>query len=262
MSKLFALAIAAAWAWVSAAAAATPEYGYRVVHTYPHDTSAFTEGLFYLDGHLYESTGQNGRSEIRKEELATGKVLQRQSIPPQFFGEGIVAWEDRLYELTWQSHVGFVYDLDTFRPLAKFGYPGEGWALTRDDRRIIMSDGTPELRLLDPATMKELGRLKVTDEGRPVVNLNEVEVVKGEILANVWETNRIARIDPKTGHVTGWIDLSGLLSPTESPADSNGVLNGIAYDAKGDRLFVTGKLWPKLFEIKLVRKPAAKARRD
>jgi glutamine cyclotransferase len=235
---------------------AAPEYGYRVVRAFPHDRTAFTEGLFFLDGFLYESTGLEGRSSIRKERLETGEVLQSRTVPAQYFGEGIVAWKDRLIELTWQSQVGFLYDLSTLAPFADFHYPGEGWALTRDDHRLIMSDGTAELRFLDPDTLKELGRVKVTDEGRPVTNLNELEYVKGEVLANIWQTNRIARIDPATGKVVGWIDLTGLLSDADRAAAPVDVLNGIAYDAKADRLFVTGKLWPKLFEIKLVPKGA------
>ena len=233
--------------------AATPQYGYRVVHTYPHDRTAFTEGLFMQDGFLYESTGLEGRSSIRKEKLETGDVLQSRTVPPQYFGEGVVAWKDRLIELTWRSQVGFVYDLASLAPLAQFQYPGEGWALTRDDHRLIMSDGTSELRFLDPETLKELGRVRVTDEGRPVDQLNELEYVKGEVFANIWQTDKIARIDPKTGKVLGWIDLSGLLSDEDRKAAPVDVLNGIAYDARTDRLFVTGKLWPKLFEIKLVR---------
>ncbi len=264
--RLLAAALAAAALtapiFASSACAAVPEYGYRVVHVYPHDRSAFTEGLFYLDGFLYESTGLEGRSAIRKERLETGEVVQSRSIAPEYFGEGIVAWKGRLIELTWKSQVGFIYDLATLAPFADFHYPGEGWALTRDDHRLIMSDGTPELRFLDPDTLKELGRVTVTDEGRPVANLNELEFVKGEVYANIWQTDLIARIDPKTGHVVGWIDLSGLLSDQDRAAAPVDVLNGIAYDAAHDRLFVTGKLWPKLFEIKLVPKtPPAKRRR-
>ncbi len=239
---------------VTAAQAKVPEYGYRVVHVYPHDRSAFTEGLFYQDGFLYESTGLNGRSAIRKERLETGEVLQSRPVPPQYFGEGIVAWKDRLIELTWQSQVGFLYDLSTLAPFADFHYPGEGWALTKDDHRLIMSDGTPDLRFLNPDTLQEIGRVTVTDEGKPVRNINELEYVKGEVYANIWQTDRIARIDPKTGHVVGWIDLAGLLPEADRRAAPVDVLNGIAYDAAHDRLFVTGKLWPKLFEIKLVRK--------
>jgi glutamine cyclotransferase len=236
------------------AAAATPVYGYRVVHAYPHDPHAFTEGLFYLDGDLYESTGLEGHSSIRRVELATGKVLQSREIAPQYFGEGIIAWKDRLVELTWRSQIGFVYDLKTFQPISSFRYPGEGWALTRDDHRIIMSDGTADIRFLDPDTLQETGRIHVTDQGRPVRNINELEWVKGEIFANIWQTDLIARIDPQTGAVLGWIDLSGLLRPQEVQGEVD-VLNGIAYDAAHDRLFVTGKLWPKLFEITLVRRP-------
>jgi glutaminyl-peptide cyclotransferase len=239
------------------ASAAVPAYGYQVVRAYPHDTQAFTEGLFYLDGQLYESTGLEGHSSIRRVELETGRVLQEREIAPQYFGEGIVAWKDRLVELTWQSHIGFVYDLKSFSPISSFQYPGEGWALTRDDHRLIMSDGTPDIRFLDPDTLAETGRIHVTDEGRPVGNLNELEWVKGEIYANIWQTDRIARIDPQSGKVVGWIDLSGLLKPEDIRGQVD-VLNGIAYDAEHDRLFVTGKLWPKLFEIKLVRrKPRA-----
>jgi glutamine cyclotransferase len=238
-------------------AAAAPEYGYRVVKTYPHDPSAFTEGLFYEGGFLYESTGLEGHSSVRKERLETGEVVQSRQVSDRYFGEGIVAWKNRLIELTWKSQIGFVYDLASFSPLAQFHYPGEGWALTSDGRRLIMSDGTDRLRFLDPDTLKETGHVEVTDEGRPVPELNELEFVRGEVLANVWQTDRIARINPKTGKVVGWIDLSGLLSPGERSLGPVDVLNGIAYDAKGDRLFVTGKLWPTLFQIELVRKPAA-----
>ncbi len=228
------------------------QYGYEVVHTYPHDPGAFTQGLFYLNGFLYEGTGLPGESSIRKVRLETGEVLQKRDVPDPYFGEGIIAWKDRLLELTWQAQAGFIYDLGSFAPQGEFRYPGEGWGLTQDGKRIIMSDGSPELRFWDPETLKELGRITVTDEGRPVSDLNELEWVKGEIYANIWQTNRIARIDPKTGKVVGWIDLTGLLSPAES--QDVDVLNGIAYDAEHDRLFVTGKLWPKLFEIKLVKK--------
>ncbi len=250
------VALAATLAFGANASAAAPEYGYRVVHAYPHDPNAFTEGLFYLDGFLYESTGEEGHSAVRKEELETGKVLLSRAIPPTLFGEGIVAWKDRLYELTWQSQVGFIYDRATLTPFARFSYPGEGWALTRDDKRIIMSDGTPELRFLDPDSLKEIGRIKVTDEGRPVSDINELEYVKGEVYANIWKTNRIARINPASGKVVGWIDLTGLLPANERPPTQEAVLNGIAYDAKADRLFVTGKMWPKLYEIKLIPKGA------
>jgi glutaminyl-peptide cyclotransferase len=233
--------------------AATPVYGYRVVHVYPHDTSAYTEGLFYKDGYLYESTGEAGESTVRKVELETGKVLQRHDVPDAYFGEGIVDWNHELIQLTWKSELGFVYDLGTFRQQRTFRYPGEGWALTRDSKHLYMSDGSPVLRVLDPNTLTATGSIMVTDNGEPVTNLNELEWVKGEIYANVWMTNRIARIDPTTGHVTGWIDLSGLLDVSRLPDPGNDVLNGIAYDEQHDRLFVTGKRWPKLFEITLVK---------
>jgi glutaminyl-peptide cyclotransferase len=247
---LLALAV---WA-IAAVANAAPVYGFKVVKTYPHDTGAFTEGLFWQNGFLYESTGLEGRSSIRKVDLATGKVLQRRDIPGAYFGEGIVAWKGKLIELTWQNQIGFTYDLTTFKQTGVFRYPGEGWALTRNDKQLIMSDGTPQLRFLDPETLRETSRLTVTDDGKPVANLNELEWVKGEILANIWQTQRIARIDPKTGKVKGWIDLSGLLDVRSPGPDQPDVLNGIAYDAAKDRLFVTGKFWPRLYEIKLVAK--------
>lgn len=236
--------------------AAIPVYGYRVVHVYPHDTSAYTEGLFYKDGFLYESTGEKGASTVRKVQLETGKVLQRHDLPAQYFGEGIVAWNGELIQLTWQAQTGFVYGLDDFKPRRTFSYPGEGWALTRDAHRIYMSDGSPVLRILDPATLASVGSIMVTADGVPVTNLNELEWVDGEIYANVWLTNRIARIDPASGHVVGWIDLTGLFDVSTLPVPMNDVLNGIAWDARGKRLFVTGKHWPKLFEIELVEQPA------
>jgi glutamine cyclotransferase len=236
------------------ASAAAPVYSYQVVHTYPHDRKAFTEGLFYLNGYLYESTGPYPRSQIRKEDLATAKVMRSRDLTPaNLFGEGIVAWKGHLIQLTWQTGIGFVYDLATFKPLRKFRYPGEGWALTRNDHDLIMSDGTPDIRFLDPESLKETHRITVTLDGRPVQRLNEVEWVKGEILANIWMTNYIVRIDPKTGLVDAVIDLTGLLPEKDQSGDRDDVLNGIAYDAKMDRLFVTGKRWPSLFEIRLVK---------
>jgi glutaminyl-peptide cyclotransferase len=235
--------------------AAIPTYDYQVVRSFPHDPTAFTEGLFYLNGYLYESTGLDGHSQIRKVELATGRVLRSRDLNPQYFGEGIVAWKDRLIQLTWTNEVGFVYDLASFRLKRRFAYPGQGWALTQDGRRIIMSDGTPDIRFLDPETLKETGRITVTADGRPVANLNELEWVKGELFANIWLTNTIARIDPATGKVTGWIDLTGLIGPGDVGSSGDDVLNGVAYDAKGDRLFVTGKRWLRLFQIRLVKRP-------
>jgi len=260
MVRLAGLAAAFALAQAPAggsALAAVPVWGVSIVHVYPHDRTAFTEGLFYQAGYLYESTGLNGLSTVRKVDLASGRVLQSHAIGRQFFGEGIVAWKDHLIQLTWRSHVGFVDDFSTFSELRRFSYAGEGWALTQNGRQIIMSDGTPQLRFLDPDTLKEVRRLTVTADGQPVKNLNELEWVKGEILANIWLTNFIARIDPRTGKVTGWIDLTGLMNPAELGGDPDAIPNGIAYDAAGDRLFVTGKRWPKLFEIKLVKRGGA-----
>ncbi|WP_266158254.1 glutaminyl-peptide cyclotransferase [Dyella silvatica] len=240
-----------------AAQAAVPVYSYKIVQVYPHDTGAFTEGLFYKDGYLYESTGEPGKSSVRKVELKTGKVLQRHDVPAQYFGEGIVEWKNKLVQLTWRSEIGFVYDFASFKQQRTFTYPGEGWALTRDDRHLYMSDGSSVLRILDPDTLASTGSIMVTADDVPVVNLNELEWVKGEIYANVWMTNRIVRIDPASGHVTGWIDLSGLMDNRQLPNSFNDVLNGIAYDAEHDRLFVTGKHWSKLFEIKLVPRVTA-----
>jgi glutamine cyclotransferase len=233
------------------ARAATPIYDVDIVHSYPHDTAAFTEGLFYLNGYLYESTGLEHHSSIRKVRIDTGAVLQKVDVPAQYFGEGIVNFGDDLIALTWKSQVGFVYDLATFKPQKQFHYRGEGWALTQDGKQLIMSDGTSELRFINPQTLLETSRLSVTLDGKPVHNLNELEWVKGEIYANVWQTNWIVRIDPHSGNVVGLINLIGLLGPSEKVSSPDGVLNGIAYDAKGDRLFVTGKNWPKLFEIRL-----------
>ena len=238
--------------------AETPVYGYTVVHTYPHDTGAFTEGLFYLDGYLYESTGLVGHSTIRKVNLKTGEVLQLGHTPMPDYGEGIVAWKHRLIQLTYQSEHGYIFDLDTFKQIGMFDYRGEGWALTHDGHHILMSDGTAAMRVLDPETLKQIDTINVVADGQPVINLNEIEYVKGQIYANVWLTNRIARIDPATGNVVGWIDLTGLgPKPNETIDPTNDVLNGIAYDAKHDRLFVTGKRWPLIYEILLTAPHAA-----
>jgi len=233
------------------AGADIPTYTYQVVRSYPHDPGAFTQGLEYVNGNLYEGTGLKGRSSIRKVKLETGEVLQRHDVSSEYFGEGITIWKNDLIELTWQSGTAFVYDSSTFQERRAFKYLGEGWGLTHDDVNLIMSDGTDRLRLLDPITFAERRRIQVTAGGVPVRNLNELEVVKGEIFANIWQTNMLARIAPD-GRVVGWIDLSGLLAPAERTRVD--VLNGIAYDRTNDRLFVTGKLWPKLFEIKIVEK--------
>ena len=246
-------ALAACACGPASQAGSVPEYTYQIIHTYPHDPLAFTQGLLYLDGVLYEGTGLEEQSSIRKVKLETGEVLQKRDLPGQYFGEGIIVWKDRLLELTWKAEKGFIYDLSTFTPKGEFPYPGEGWGLTTDGKSIIMSDGSANLRFWDPETLKETRRITVTDEGHPIAELNELEWVKGEIYANVWQMDRIARIDAKTGNVVGWIDCRGLLTPGDR-TEKTDVLNGIAYDAKGDRLFVTGKLWPKLFEIKLVKR--------
>ena len=234
------------------AQAAVPVYGYRIVHVYPHDTGAYTEGLFYRDGYLYESTGKVGASTVRKVALETGEVVQRHAVPAPYFGEGIVDWKHQLIQLTWRAQTGFVHDLASFKLRRTFTYPGEGWALTRNDKHIYMSDGSSVLRILDPDTLATIGSLMVTADGVPVTNLNELEWVDGEIYANVWLSNRIARIDPATGQLTGWIDLTGLLDVGKLPDPANDVLNGIAWDAEHHRLFVTGKCWPRLFEIELL----------
>ena len=229
----------------------TPVYTYRVVNTYPHARDAFTQGLVFDDGLLYEGTGNYGSSTLRKVELETGRILQTRELPPKYFGEGITIYEDKIIQLTWQSHLGFVYDKPSFRLLRDFRYPTEGWGITHDKSRLIMSDGTSILHFLDPETFEETGRIQVKDGSRPVGGLNELEYVRGEIYANVWPTDRVARISPQTGRVVGWIELGGLLTREDltRPVD---VLNGIAYDSKRGRLFVTGKWWPRLFEIEIV----------
>jgi glutamine cyclotransferase len=230
--------------------------GYTLVKEYPHDPNAFTQGLFWLDGHLWESTGLTGRSTIRQVRLEDGKVLRSVPIPAGRFGEGMAPWGKEMISLTWQHGEAYRWDRATFRQTGTFRYLGEGWGLTQNGRDLIMSDGTAELRFLDPATFKERRRITVTADGQPVTQLNELEWVKGEILANVWMSPVIARIDPKTGNVLGWIDLAPLVR--QWARNEEAALNGIAYDPAKDRLFVTGKNWPRLFEIKLT--PAAASR--
>jgi len=232
---------------------------YKVINTFAHDKQAFTQGLAFDDGFLYEGTGLYGRSTLRKVELETGNILQTHELPAEFFGEGITIYRDKIIQLTFQQNVGFVYNKDTFELLRKFNYPTEGWGITHDGNRLIMSDGTDKLYFLSPDTFEVLGSIEVRDVGSTsslqkntvVQGLNELEYVKGEIYANIWPTERIVRIDPMTGQVVGWIHMGGLASlmGASQPID---VFNGIAYDAASDRLFVTGKLWPKIFEIKLV----------
>lgn len=227
---------------------ATPIETYRVVHVYPHDDSAFTQGLVFVGGMLYESTGLKGQSSLRMVDLQSGRVLQKHDLPAQYFGEGLTDWKNDLIQLTWQAHLGFVYDRFSFRVLRTFTYPWEGWGLTHDSQHLILSDGTSVLHLLDPITFRSVGKITVTDQGKPVLNLNELEYIHGEIYANVWQTDEIARISPKTGKVSAWINLVGLL-PTSERQNPDAVLNGIAYDGKRNKIFLTGKLWPKLFEI-------------
>jgi glutamine cyclotransferase len=237
-----------------ALASAHAQDAYQVIHTYPHDAQAFTQGLIYLDGHLYESTGLEGHSSLRMEDLETGRILQFQDVP-KYFAEGLTNWGSTLIQLTWQSHIAFVYDRFSFHLLRTLPYTSEGWGLTQDGHSIILSDGSATLRFLDPTTFHVLRRVTVTDHGKPIDQLNELEYIHGQIYANIWYSDRIVRISPATGKVLGFIDLTGLL-PAAERSDPNAVLNGIAYDSENDRLFVTGKLWPKLFEIRVVPKPA------
>ena len=249
--------IATTLVWAQArkgvAPATVPTYGYRVVHTYPHDPRAFTQGLEFREGFLYEGTGLYGRSSVRKVDLETGKPVEQIPIDSKYFGEGITVLNRQLIELTWTTKIGFVYDQGSFRLIRSFNYEGEGWGLANDGQQIYMSDGSPDIRVWDPVTLTEKRRITVRDSGTPVKELNELEWVRGEVYANVWQTDRIARISPADGKVVGWIDLTGIL-PASERSSGDAVLNGIAFDPLGSRLFVTGKLWPKLFEIEVVPK--------
>ena len=236
------------------APAQTPIYSYDVVNTWPHDHNAFTQGLIYLDGELLESTGLEGRSSLRKVELKTGAVLKQVNLSNQYFAEGLATLGGKLYQLTWQNHKCFVYDLESFKLEKEFTYDGEGWGLATDGQSLILSDGTDQIRFLDPATFQVTRTIKIWDHGHPIPRLNELEYIKGKIFANVWLTDYIVCIDPDTGTILGVIDFHGLLSPEEHNAGAD-ILNGIAYDSAGDRLFVTGKLWPKLVEVRLKSKP-------
>jgi len=233
----------------------TPEYTFKIIHTFPHDPGAFTQGLAFRDGFLYEGTGRMGHSSLRKVRLETGEVLEQVNLSPDLFGEGIALYENEIIQLTWLSGRGFVYDLSDFHLLREFSYKGEGWGLAtngapgRDE--LFMSDGTPEIRVLDAGTLAEKQRFTVRDGDKPIDQLNELEYVEGELFANIWKTDKIARISPATGKVVGWIDLKGLLSPVYK-LEPGAVLNGIAYDPASKRLFVTGKLWPSLFEVRLI----------
>jgi glutaminyl-peptide cyclotransferase len=229
-----------------------PTYGYRIITEYPHDRHAFTQGLAYVDGEMYEGTGLYGESTLRRDDLKTGEVLQAVGLSKEYFGEGIAVLGDHIYQLTWKNGICVVFDRETFEFQEVLTYPTEGWGLTTDGERLIMSDGTNRLFIRDPETFAELDTIDVYEGPQAIWSLNELEIVDGEIWANVWQTDRIARIDPETGQVTGWIDLSGLLSERDRERHPVDVLNGIAYDPETDRLFVTGKLWPKLFEIEIV----------
>lgn len=238
---------------MNAGSNSVPVYTYDIVNTYAHNRTGFTEGLLYLNGFLYESTGLNGQSSLRRVDLTTGNILQRAEVPSEYFGEGLAALDGKLYQLTWKRQTGFVYDLNTFQTLTNFTYTGEGWGLTTDGHSLIRSDGTAMIHFFDPATFAETRTITVTANGQPVKNINELEWVKGLIYANIWKSYYVIQIDPATGNVVGIVDFSGLLLPTDVDEHTD-VFNGIAYDAATDRLFVTGKCWPKLFEVKLKRK--------
>jgi glutamine cyclotransferase len=250
---LAAIAVLLNSGWVNAA----PVSSYKVVAKFPHSTESYTEGFLYFDGFFYEGTGLKGRSAVMAIQPETGKVLQRLELPEQYFGEGIVEWGPNIYQWTWQSHVCFVYDRFSLRPVKQFTYSGEGWGMTHSAKEIITSDGTATLRFRDPNNFQEIRHIEVKDGAARIDRLNELEYIKGEIYANVWHSDRIARISPRDGHVIGWIDLTGLL-PADKRLDEESVLNGIAYDKRHDRLFVTGKQWPAVFEIKIVPRPASK----
>ena len=231
---------------------AVAKHGYEVVHAYPHDTGAFTQGLIFVDGKLYEGTGQEGRSSLREVDLQSGRVLKKVDVPEPFFAEGITLLHGKIYQLTWQHQIGFIYNAQTLQKSGEFNSPGEGWGITNDGNSLIISDGSNRLRFLDPDSFRVTKTIAVTDGQTPINELNELEYVNGEIYANIWHDQRIVTIDPQNGRVTGWIDLSGLLQPG-AVTDEEAVLNGIAYDQASNRLFVTGKLWPQLFEIKVKR---------
>jgi glutamine cyclotransferase len=230
-----------------------PVYGFQVVNSWPHDTAAFTQGLIFHEGTFIESTGQYGESTLRRVEPQTGKVLKRVEVPPQYFAEGVTLFRGKLYQLTWEHQRGFIYDPQSLQKLGEFRYDGQGWGLTNDDESLILSDGTNQLRFIDPETFEVRRTISVVFRGSPLRDLNELEYVKGEIYANIWHTDKIVRLDPQSGKILGWIDLAGLLPPSKR-RDEEAVLNGIAYDEAADRLFVTGKLWPTIFEIRVKSK--------
>ncbi|HEV7745023.1 MAG TPA: glutaminyl-peptide cyclotransferase [Pyrinomonadaceae bacterium] len=230
-----------------------PIYGYEILRIFPHDSNAFTQGLVFHDGNFLESTGEVGHSSLRRVEMDNGNVLQKVDVAPPYFAEGITLLKGKIYQLTWQHQLGFVYDALTFEKTGQFKYAGEGWGLANDGQSLILSDGTNRIRFLNPDNFEVTKTIAVLDGKTPVAEINELEYVQGEIYANIWHADRIARIDPNTGKVVGWINLAGLLKPGEVQ-DEEAVLNGIAYDEASGRLFITGKLWPKIFEIRLTRK--------
>ena len=229
-----------------------PRYGYQVVNILPHDPNAFTQGLVVADGKFLESTGEVGRSSLRSVEPATGRVLKKVDLAPPYFAEGIALLNGRIYQLTWQHQVGFIYDAQTFERVGQFNYDGEGWGLTTDGQSLILSDGSSRIRFIDPTSFRVTKTITVVDGKEPVIELNELEYIEGQIYANIWHDDRIATIDPQTGRVTSWIDLTNLM-PKEELSDEEAVLNGIAYDQANNKLFVTGKLWPRIFEIRVKR---------
>ena len=250
LAFLFLLVSCSGAAHLNDAGRDAPVYRFDVKGSWPHDAGAFTQGLEYYEGSLYESTGGHGTSTLRQIELETGRVLRRVDVPREYFAEGLTIFRGKIYQLTWQAHKGFIYDLASFQLLGEFAYEGEGWGLTHDDRSLIMSDGTNQIRFLDPVNLRVERAIKVYNDGKPLMKLNELEYIRGEIYANIWQTDWIVRLDPQTGKILGRIDLKGLL-PNSDRTWMTDVLNGIAYDEAHDRLFVTGKLWPKLFQITL-----------
>jgi len=237
----------------SSSSGGVPTYTYDVVNRWPHDPTAFTQGLVFYDGALVESAGSYGHSSLRKVDLQTGKILKKADVPNKYFAEGLTVFQGKIFQLTWREDVCFVYDPNTFTLTSLLAYTGEGWGLTHDDQYLILSDGTNRLKFLDPVSLRVVRTISVYDGDRSLTDLNELEFIKGEIYANIWHTDRIVRIDPNSGRILGWIDLAGLL-PASERSDEEAVLNGIAYDEAHDRLFVTGKLWPAIFEIRLKRK--------
>jgi glutamine cyclotransferase len=241
---------------IAPAASATesvPVYTYQVINTWPHDAEAYTQGLVFYDGALFESTGLHGSSSLRRVELKTGKVKKKVDVAREYFAEGMTIFRDKIFQITWQSQKGFVYDIKKLKQEGEFAYEGQGWGLTHDDHFLIMSDGTNRIRFLDPTNFQVQRTISVYDNGQPLTDLNELEYIKGEIYANIWKVDRIVRLDPATGRINAWVDMTGLHHAGNDPNSEN-CLNGIAYDAEGDRLFVTGKRWPSIFEVRLVKK--------